>query len=62
MGFFEAEEDRRKRFAIEEARRQQDRVTGRHGEAVDGRFIVEYPLINIQKAIENGHRNSELSH
>ena len=21
-----------------------------------------YPLVNIQKAIENGHRNSELSH
>ena len=21
-----------------------------------------YPLVNIQKAIENGHRNSEFSH
>jgi hypothetical protein len=24
--------------------------------------IFSYPLVNIQKAIENGHRNSELSH
>ena len=23
---------------------------------------MEYPLVNIQKAIENGHRNSEFSH
>ena len=22
----------------------------------------KYPLVNIQKAIENGHRNSEFSH
>ena len=25
-------------------------------------FEVIYPLVNIQKAIENGHRNSGLSH
>ena len=24
--------------------------------------IEEYPLVNIQKAIENGHRNSGFSH
>ena len=26
------------------------------------RVNVTYPLVNIQKAIENGHRNSEFSH
>ena len=25
-------------------------------------FNVVYPLVNIQKAIENGHRNSGFSH
>jgi len=23
---------------------------------------LDYPLVNLQKAIENGHRNSEFSH
>ena len=27
-----------------------------------GLNVYEYPLVNIQKAIENGHRNSGFSH
>jgi hypothetical protein len=29
---------------------------------INGDLMVIYPLVNIQKAIENGHRNSEFSH
>jgi hypothetical protein len=28
----------------------------------DPRFVETYPLVNIQKAMENGHRNSGFSH
>ena len=29
---------------------------------INGDLMVIYPLVNILKAIENGHRNSEFSH
>jgi len=25
-------------------------------------YMMIYPLVNLQKAMENGHRNSEFSH
>ena len=31
-------------------------------EAIEKWFELQYPLVNIQKAIENGHRNSGFSH
>ena len=33
-----------------------------HKKVVDISWILWYPLVNIQKAIENGHRNSGFSH
>ena len=33
-----------------------------HGRSVVGIPSDDYPLVNIQKAMENGHRNSEFSH
>ena len=34
-----------------------------HGQGGSNRYIGPwYPPVNIQKAIENGHRNSEFSH
>ena len=39
-----------------------------HNQRVNGTLLgfdgvyKRYPLVNIQKSIENGHRNSEFSH
>jgi len=46
------------------AMRQSSRLAARArtNQESHGEFMVSYPLVNIQKAIENGHRNGEFSH